>query len=80
MRAFARELAWFFLAVVIAMPIAFFFGYLLNLKPEGPSLTFNEEVFQMELFIIGAIIAFVGTYLLRVIIWAMAKFLTTDTE
>jgi ABC-type multidrug transport system permease subunit len=78
MKAFARELVWFFMAILIASPIAYFFGYLMELKPEGPSMTTEEEVFQMELFIIGAIIAFISTYLMRVIIWAVAKFLITE--
>jgi ABC-type multidrug transport system permease subunit len=78
MKAFARELAWFFVAIVVAAPIAYFFGYLMNLEPEGPSMSQTEEVFQMELFIIGGIIGFVSTYLMRIIIWAVAKFLISE--
>ncbi|MCR9249859.1 MAG: hypothetical protein NXI20_05520 [bacterium] len=78
MKALARELLWFFTAVVLCMPIAYLFAYLLDLKPEGPTMTFNEEVFQMELFIVGAIIGFIGTYIMRVIIWAMKKYLIKE--
>jgi ABC-type multidrug transport system permease subunit len=78
MKAFAREIAWFFMAIVIAVPIAYLFAYLLSLEPQGPSLTISEEVFQMEFFIIGAILGFVCTYLIRIIIWAIAKFLISE--
>lgn len=50
----------------------------MNLEPEGPSMSQTEEVFQMELFIIGGIIGFVSTYLMRIIIWAVAKFLISE--
>jgi ABC-type multidrug transport system permease subunit len=75
MKALARELIWFFIAVILASPIAYFFGYVMGLEPEGAKMVIEEEVFQMEMFIIGGIIGFVCTYLMRVIIWAMAKFL-----
>lgn len=79
MRALARELSWFFLAILLAAPIAYFFGYyLLDVKPEGPTLTKNEEIFYMELFIIGAIFGFICTYLIRVIIWAVTKYLVGE--
>ncbi len=79
MRALARELSWFFIAILLAAPIAYFFGfYLMNLEPEGPTLTKNEEVFYMELFIIGGILGFICTYFIRVIIWAVTKYLIVE--
>jgi hypothetical protein len=78
MKALARELIWFFIAVILASPIAYFFSYVMGLQPEGPELEIVEEVFQMEMFIIGGIIGFVCTYLMRVIIWATAKFLIQE--
>lgn len=78
MKALARELAWFFIAILLAAPVAYFFGYLMALEPEGTSMNNFEEVFQMELFIIGAILGFVSTYVMRVIIWAVAKYLIEE--
>ncbi len=75
MKAFARELSWFFIAILLAVPVAYVFGYLMNLTPEGEIMTFSEEVFQMELFIVGAIIGFICTYLMRLIIWAVVEYL-----
>ncbi|MEQ9289274.1 MAG: hypothetical protein RIG77_20270 [Cyclobacteriaceae bacterium] len=78
MKALARELIWFFIAAILSIPIAYFFIYLMGLSPEGAQLSKTEEVFQMELFIIGAILGFVCTYFIRVIIWSVAKYLTED--
>ena len=80
MKALARELIWFFIAVILATPIAYFFGYLTGLEPEGLQLTNDEEVFQMELFFIGWIIGFICTYFMRVIIWAVSKYLIKEEE
>ena len=80
MKALARELIWLFIAIILATPIAYFFGYLPGIKPEGLQLTNDEEVFQMELFIIGWIIGFISTYFMRVIIWAVSKNLIKEEE
>lgn len=79
MKAFARELLWFFIAILLSAPLAYIFGYIMSLEPEGLTLTMQEEVFQMELFIVGGIVGFFGTYLIRVIIWAVYKHLIKDT-
>ena len=78
MKGFAREVAWFFIAVILAIPGAYFFMYLMNLSPQGSTISSFEEVFEMELFIIGAIISFFCAYIIRIIIWAMVKTFHTD--
>ncbi len=75
MKAFARELIWFFIALVLAMPVAFLFSYSSNLQAESDQLKPLEEVFEMEFFIIGFILGFIFTYFMRAIIWAIAKYL-----
>ena len=76
MKIIAREILWFFLALVLAAPVAWFFSYSLGLEPSGPSLSTEEEVFQMELFIIGYIVGIIGTYIMRLVIWAVKKVFT----
>ena len=39
MKTVARELVWFFVAVLLAVPVGYLFGSLLELKPEGKSAT-----------------------------------------
>jgi multisubunit Na+/H+ antiporter MnhE subunit len=38
-------------------------------------LSTNEEVFEMEFFIIGFIVGFILTYFMRAIIWAVSRYL-----
>ena len=71
MKTFAREMLWFLIAIVFAVPLAYFFIYLMNLVPENELMTEEEWVFQMEFFIIGAILGFIGVYIVRVIMWAI---------
>lgn len=78
MKAFAREIAWLMIALLFAVPVGYLFGRLLGLQPEGAERTSIEEVFEMELFLIGAIIGFVCTYLMRVLIWSLMKNLIND--
>jgi hypothetical protein len=78
MKTFAREIAWLMIALVLAIPVGYLFGRLLGLQPEGVQTTSIEEVFEMELFLIGAIIGFVCTYLMRVLIWSIMKNLIND--
>ena len=71
MKVFAREMLWLLIAVVVAVPLAYFFVFLMNLVPEGIILSQDEKVFQMEFFFIGGIIGFIGVYIMRVVIWAI---------
>jgi hypothetical protein len=75
MKVIARELIWFFIALILASPVAYYFSYIVGLEPEGVTLTMEEEVFQMEFFIIGYIIGIMGTYLMRVVLWAVSTYL-----
>ncbi len=71
MKVFAREILWVFIAVLVAVPLAYYFVYLMGLTPEQDKLTQDEQVFQMEFFIVGAILGFVGVYVMRVVMWAI---------
>jgi hypothetical protein len=75
MKVFAREIIWFFIALVLATPVGFIFSYSIRLQPQGNELNELETVFEMEFFIIGAILGFMFTYFMRAIIWAVAKYL-----
>ena len=72
MKIFAREVLWLFLALLCALPLAYGFVSLIKLVPESKLLTKDEEVFQMEFFLAGAILGFFGVYVMRVIMWAIS--------
>ncbi|MEL7001723.1 MAG: hypothetical protein AAFN93_03205 [Bacteroidota bacterium] len=66
----AKELLFFFIALIIAVPVAIFFVYLMNLQPAQGNLSTEEQVFEMQFLIIGAILGFIGVYLARLVVWA----------
>lgn len=79
MKLVAREFLFFFLALVVAIPVSMLFLYLMDLKPEATELSPEERVFQMEFLIIGAILGFLGVYLIRLTVWAVRKVIPQES-
>ena len=78
MKIFAREFLWFITAIILALPVSYLFIEYLALTPAGDQSTIYEETFEMELFITGAIIGFILTYIMRLVIWSIKKILTEE--
>ena len=76
-KAVARELLWFFGAVIVAVPVALLFHYL-TVKEPLTDATEPELVLEMELLIIGGLLGFVGTYFMRAVMWAVILLLTKE--
>ena len=77
MKFFAREFLWFITAIILALPVSYLFIDYLALTPSGDQST-NGTNFEMELFITGAIIGFILTYIMRLVIWSIKKILTEE--
>lgn len=69
----AREFLYFFLALTVAVPVSLLFVYLLNLNPGQDQITADEEVLEMDLLLIGALLGFIGVYIMRAIAWAVKQ-------
>ena len=70
----AKEFLFLFIGILVAIPIAFIFLYLVNAQPvDANHMTNDEKVLEMDLFLIGALLGFVGVYLARFTIWAVKK-------
>ena len=78
MKTFAREFLWFITAMILALPVSYLFIEYLALTPSGDQSTIYEQTFEMELFITGAIIGFILTYIMRLVIWSIKKILTEE--
>lgn len=77
-KAVARELLWFFTAIICAVPISLLFNYLLNMQPVANEPTLQEKVLQLDfILIIGLIVGMLFVYLVRLVIWAIKMVLTT---
>ena len=69
----AKEFMFFFIALIVAVPVGFLFVYLEGLEPLGTELSESEKVLEMEFLIVGAILGFLGVYIVRLTVWAAGK-------
>ena len=74
MRAiFLRELFWFVLSFVLSLVLAFFFLEVLNLTASDRSLKRVEQVFSVQLYLIGCVVSFIAIYIVRIIVFALKR-------
>ena len=73
---FMRELFWFILTIVISLLLSLFFMELVNLSSSSVKLKDIEEIFTVQLYIIGCIVSFICIYIIRIIIITVKAFLT----
>ena len=78
MKIFAREFLWFITAIILALPVSYLFIEYLSLTPAGDQSTIYEQTFEIELFITGALIGIIFTYIMRLVIWAIKKILIEE--
>lgn len=76
----AKEFLFFFIALIVAIPISILFLYLMNLQPAGDSFSQEESVLEIEFLILGAILGFIGVYIIRLTVWAAKKVLPEDNN
>jgi len=70
-KAILREILWFFVALLLSVPLAFVFIGMLKLTSGGPELNDVEKVFTLQLFLIGAAVSFVCVYVVRLVYLAI---------
>jgi hypothetical protein len=69
-----RELFWLFLSFVLSLVLSFVFLELVNLTSADRTLNNIEQVFSVQLYIIGCGVSFFSIYLVRIIIAAIKMF------
>ncbi|MBT1686938.1 hypothetical protein [Dawidia soli] len=69
----AKELLYFFFAVITAIPVAFLFLHLLQLDPEHTRMGDDEHVLEVDLMLIGGALGFLGVYVMRLTVWAVKQ-------
>lgn len=74
----AKEFLYFFIAVVVALPVAFLFLYLVHVEPAGTVMSEDEKVLEMDLLAIGGLLGFIGVYLIRLTVWAVKQLLVSE--
>jgi len=74
----AKEFLYFFVGLVVAIPVGFLFLYIVDIQPAGEALNQDEKVLEMDLLFIGGLLGFVGVYLIRLTVWAVKKLLVSE--
>jgi len=72
-KAILRELMWFVLASVLAVPLSFVFLGLMRLTSADPSMNAVEKVFTAQLFAIGWGVMFLCVYIVRIVVRALLR-------
>jgi RsiW-degrading membrane proteinase PrsW (M82 family) len=62
-----REVIWFFVTILLSVPLSFVFLYFLKLTSSQPTLNEVEKVFTIQLFLIGMLVMFLCIYVVRLI-------------
>ena len=71
--AVAREVLWFMAALFIAVPIGFFFVWLMDMTTVSPVPSEPEQVFMTQLYLIGYVMGIVAVYIMRIIKFAVVQ-------
>jgi hypothetical protein len=70
-----REILWFFISLVLAVPLGFVFLSFLNLSSAAPTVNELEKLFVMQLLFISFVVAFIAIYVVRLVVYAVKKLL-----
>jgi ABC-type tungstate transport system substrate-binding protein len=68
-----KELMWFILASLLAVPLSFVFLMFFKLTSSNPKLNEVEKVFTVQLFMIGWLVMFLCVYIVRIVVKALLK-------
>ncbi|MAJ36319.1 MAG: hypothetical protein CMC19_09940 [Flavobacteriaceae bacterium] len=74
-----RETFWFLLSVVLSLLLSFVFLEILQLTSTNRNMNKLEQVFSVQLYIIGCFMSIIFIYVVRVIAYAL-KFLILKKE
>jgi hypothetical protein len=70
-----REILWFFISLVLAVPLGFVFLSFLNLSSAAPTVNELEKLFVVQLLFISFVVAFIAIYVVRLVVYAVKKLL-----
>lgn len=71
---FLRELFWLMLSFVLSLILSFVFMELVELTSTDRNLEPIEEVFSVQLYLIGCVVSVIAIYMVRVIFIAIKMF------
>jgi hypothetical protein len=76
---FFREILWFFIALLLSVPLGFLYLSFATLTSSGPEANQVEKVFAVQLYVIACLVGFISVYVVRVVVMAV-KMLFVPSE
>lgn len=70
-----REILWFFISLILAVPLGFVFLSFMKLSSAAPSVNDLEKLFVIQLLIVSFFVAFFAIYVVRLVVYAIKKWL-----
>jgi len=67
-RVFYREVMWFVITIILSLMLGFLYLEILNLSSSDRHLKSIEQIFSVQLYLIGCIVSFISIYIVRLIV------------
>ena len=73
MKGLAREFLWFFLTLLISLPLAVVFLWFFGFTPETINLSERQRSYAWGTYLISYLVSFIAVYLMRFTAMAVRK-------
>jgi hypothetical protein len=80
MKGLAREFLWFFITLLLSLPLAVVFLWFFGFTPETVDLEEREKSYAWGLYLLGYIVSFIAIYLMRFTAMAVRKLAAPEPE
>ena len=67
-RVFYREVMWFVITIILSLMFGFLYLEILDLSSSDRHLKSIEQIFSVQLYLIGCIVSFISIYIVRLIV------------
>ena len=65
MKGLAREFLWFFVALLLSLPLAIVFLWFFGFSPETVNLQVRERTYAWGMYLLGYLVSFLAIYIMR---------------
>ena len=80
MKGLAREFLWFFLTLLLALPLAVVFLWFFGFTPEIVNLEERQRSYVWWLYLLGYIVSFISIYVMRFVAMSIRTLTNPEPE
>jgi hypothetical protein len=80
MKGLAREFLWFFITLILSLPLAIVFLWFMGFTPETINLDERERTYVWGLYILGYVVSFLAIYIMRFTAMAIRTLTNPEPE